>query len=174
MQELFVDENTSRGYLFAVLRTPMHHKPELRKALNLLRMPGQSRIHFVDERNSRRREILSVITSLRPALTIITSQSKTQKVAREQCLRALLRLAQDHDVASVTLERDESVLQFDRRILFEEGRAIGPALRVRYHHESPRAEPLLWVPDAIAWSFAKGGDWRRRVLPLIDQVIRVD
>jgi hypothetical protein len=32
-------------------------------------------------------------------------------------------------------------------------------------------EPLLWVPDAIAWAVGRGGDWRRRAEPLLDKVV---
>ena len=39
-----------------------------------------------------------------------------------------------------------------------------------YEHLSPRMEPLLWIPDAVAWCWAKGGVWKDRVLPLVDGV----
>jgi hypothetical protein len=42
-----------------------------------------------------------------------------------------------------------------------------------YELEVPRKEPLLWLADAIAWSYAKGGDWQRRVNPLISGVTKV-
>jgi len=41
---------------------------------------------------------------------------------------------------------------------------------VRYVHRKPSTEPLLAIPDASAWSWAKGGDWRRRIDPLITDV----
>jgi hypothetical protein len=28
---------------------------------------------------------------------------------------------------------------------------------------------MLWAADAIAWSYTKGGDWLRRVSPMIVQ-----
>ena len=28
-----------------------------------------------------------------------------------------------------------------------------------------KADPLLWVPDAVAWSWMRGGEWRRAVAP---------
>lgn len=27
-----------------------------------------------------------------------------------------------------------------------------------YHHRTAAEEPMLWIPDAIAWSFGRGGD----------------
>ena len=40
-------------------------------------------------------------------------------------------------------------------------------------HLSPYEEPLLWVSDAVAWAVGAGGDWRRRVEPMIDEVVRL-
>lgn len=65
------------------------------------------------------------------------------------------------------LERDESIEQADRRILFREVRKLGLADALTYAFEAPHLEPLLWTADAIAWSYAKGGDWRRRAESMI-------
>lgn len=92
---------------------------------------------------------------------------------REDCLRALLSHASLIGVTKITFELDESVLQFDKRILFRESQKVEPHRRVNYAHENPRSEPLLWIPDAVAWSFVKGGDWRRRISPLLENVIRI-
>ena len=174
MFEYFVDENSSKNYFLCSLSVALNRKPQLRKALRLLRMPGQSRIHFVDERDARRRQIMSAIANLRVQTTIIESRSKNQKDARGKCLRALMRRAHARSAVSITLERDESVMQFDRRILFEANRVFGSEGSVTYANESPRSEPLLWIPDAVAWCYAKGGEWRRRIDPLIVEIIRVD
>ena len=44
---------------------------------------------------------------------------------------------------------------------------------MQYRHEAAAAEELLAVPDAIAWCWAKGGDWRRRVEALVVDVRQV-
>lgn len=173
MHEYFVDENSSRGYHLAAALLPTAQKSEFRRILSGLRMPGQNRIHFVDERDSRRRLILTAITAFEPAITIVETRTKNQKVAREDCLKALMSHASLIGVTNITFELDESVLQFDKRILFRESQKVEPHRRVNYAHENPRSEPLLWIPDAVAWSFVKGGDWRRRISPLIENVIRI-
>jgi hypothetical protein len=33
-------------------------------------------------------------------------------------------------------------------------------------------DPMLWIPDAVAWSWVKGGEWRDCVAPY-STVIRV-
>jgi hypothetical protein len=35
---------------------------------------------------------------------------------------------------------------------------------------APHLDPLLWIPDAIAWSWAKGGEWRQLVAPYCELV----
>ena len=62
------------------------------------------------------------------------------------------------------LERDESLGTWDDQRLIEITRNLEAGL-VRYEHRSPTEELLLGLPDAIAWCWAKGGDWRRQVAP---------
>ncbi len=42
-----------------------------------------------------------------------------------------------------------------------------------YEHLRSHEEPLLWVPDAVAWCHGADGEWRRRVVQIIDAVIDV-
>jgi len=37
----------------------------------------------------------------------------------------------------------------------------------------PAQEPLLAIPDAIGWAWARGADWRRRARALVSDVIDV-
>jgi len=39
-----------------------------------------------------------------------------------------------------------------------------------YEHLRPYEDPLLWIPDAVSWCYGAGGDWRRRVSPLVERV----
>ena len=47
------------------------------------------------------------------------------------------------------------------------GRPGAPA----YVHLPAHQEPLLWSADALAWAYGAGGDWRRRVDPLLDMAV---
>lgn len=42
-----------------------------------------------------------------------------------------------------------------------------------YEHLPSTAEPLLWIFDTVAWCHGAGGDWRRRVEPVVAQVVEV-
>lgn len=55
----------------------------------------------------------------------------------------------------------------DKRVLFRDVKRHGVSGTLTYVHESPHQEPLLWIADAVAWSYTRGGDWKRRIQPLI-------
>jgi hypothetical protein len=42
-----------------------------------------------------------------------------------------------------------------------------------YRHMNSRHEPLLWLPDIIAWCYGRGGTWRDAVEPLVTEVIEI-
>jgi hypothetical protein len=42
-----------------------------------------------------------------------------------------------------------------------------------YRHMNSRHEPLLWLPDIIAWCYGRGGTWRDAVEPLVAEVIEI-
>jgi hypothetical protein len=58
----------------------------------------------------------------------------------------------------------------DRKLLYELTRKTGCAETLRYVYHRGTSEELLWIPDAIAWCWARGGAWRQRVVPLIDDI----
>ncbi|GAB92184.1 hypothetical protein [Gordonia rhizosphera] len=82
------------------------------------------------------------------------------------------------DLAAVSatrlvIEQDDSLLAADRAVLYTAVRRHGVPQLV-YEHQRPAAEPMLWVSDAVVWCYAKGGEWRRRVQPVINSVTIVD
>jgi hypothetical protein len=42
-----------------------------------------------------------------------------------------------------------------------------------YRHMNSRHEPLLWLPDIIAWCYGRGSTWRDAVEPLVTEVIEL-
>jgi hypothetical protein len=45
----------------------------------------------------------------------------------------------------------------------------GPA----YEHLRSHEDPALWIPDVLAWCHGAGGDWRRRIAPLVRTTVDV-
>lgn len=67
----------------------------------------------------------------------------------------------------LVLEQDDLLLSWDNQHLIEFTRAAGCRDTLRYQHRRATEERLLAIPDAIAWCWAKGGHWRRRIQPVV-------
>jgi hypothetical protein len=50
-------------------------------------------------------------------------------------------------------------------VLFHAAREHGCSDSLQYELLAAHADPLLWIPDAVAWSWVKGGEWRDLVAP---------
>ena len=73
-------------------------------------------------------------------------------------------------VHTVPVQSRATVDHLDDRVIKAALRRIGTG-ELTFGHASAHEEPLLWVPDAIAWAVGRGGDWRRRAEPLLDKVV---
>ncbi|MEV6340944.1 hypothetical protein AB0M12_40270 [Nocardia vinacea] len=167
----FVDETKQNGLLIVSTLAEVRHIQQSRKVLQAQRAKGQNRIHFKKEDDSRRRAICSTLCTLEVQVTVYDATGiRDAAEARTGCLTAIVE-----DLAAVggrrlTIEQDDSLVHSDRRTLYAAVRKFDVADTLAYEHMRPNQEPLLWVSDAVAWCVAKGGDWRRRVDPLITQV----
>lgn len=172
--DVFVDESKAREYLLVAAVIAPGSSGHQRNAMRALLLPGQPRLHMKKERDSRRQRILGTIAALGTQITIYraprTLGSEVQR--RAFCLDRLVR---DIGAAGgqLCLERDESLVGSDRRRLIEATRAVGSMATLRYWHESAASEPLLSIPDAIGWAWARGGEWRRLVKAIGVEVIDV-
>lgn len=170
MTILFIDETKASGYTIVSAAIVPADVALMRKKVAELRKPGQRRIHFVKENDSRRREILSAFGRLGVSCQLYSAPGLTDAVARERCLVELIGDAASGKVSRIVLERDDSIVEFDRRILYRELELHGMRDKVTYAHETSASEQLLCIPDAVAWSYARGGDWKTRVQPLLSGV----
>jgi hypothetical protein len=174
MTSLYIDESKSKGYTIVTAAVIQSDIAATRKAVAQLRQSGQRRVHFVKESDPRRRQILSALEALDFRARIYHCSGMDEAGAREACLAAIVADAVRDGVNRMVLERDDSIEKFDRQILFRELGAGGARESIRYSHDTAVQEPLLWVPDAIAWSYAKGGDWRRRIEPVVANIVEVE
>jgi hypothetical protein len=170
---LYLDESKSKGYTIVTAAIVPANAAVLRKELDKLRKKGQSRLHFVKESDSRRRQIISTLIELGFTARIYHIAGVKEAVGREACLAAIVNDAVEHGVTRLVLERDDSIEKFDRKILAREIHVRGLTQTVNYAHDTASSEPLLWVPDAIAWSFARGGEWNSRIQPLLASVTQL-
>lgn len=128
----------------------------VREALYPLRLPGQVKLHWTDERDSRRRKIVDTLTSIDSMQAIITHRSapsrKTERF-RRKCLEQMYYELSDMQIQDVTLEsRQEAQNKKDREhIVALQGQGQCAALRIK--HVRGGDDPLLWIPDAVLGAF---------------------
>ena len=167
MSILFVDESKAKGYTMAAALVASGNISDLRQSMRALVLPGQRRLHFTKERANRRRLILSRMADLGVRVQVFHCTATSDAIGREACLIGLVDHAAKEAHTKIVIERDQSIEQSDRKILFREVKKHKLTGTLTYALEDPYLEPLLWIPDAVAWSYSKGGDWKRRAEPLI-------
>lgn len=164
---VYVDESKARGYYVVATAAVVGDVQASERALRALLKPGQRRIHFKSESDSRRRLILSRMCALDVRVSVWIVKQRSDKEARPLSFSALIEEAARDGIDQLIIERDESVEQADRRLIAEILRREGSA-GFRYQHAAPHEHPLLWVSDAVAWCYSSGGDWIRRAEAIVE------
>jgi hypothetical protein len=125
---------------------------------------------MVDERDSRRRQVISAILALDAVRGILYVGPRPVSRARPACLSALADDTLRMGVGRLVLDRgEENQNRRDRATL----QASLAKSDVRYQHAPSWEHPGLQIADIIAWAYGAGGDWRRRIAPVIDGVRHV-
>jgi hypothetical protein len=164
----FLDESKRRGLLVAAAVLQPRALAPARTVLRQLCLPGQSRLHFTKERNDRRGQILTAILNLDVVVDLYDATGiRDPQRARAACLQAVV-----HDLAAaggqrLVLEQDDSLVRSDQAVLYAAVRDAAAGDRLTYEHVPARSEPLLWVADAAAWCWSRGGSWPGRLQPII-------
>lgn len=145
----------------------------VRTALRSHLKAGQHRLHFVSESDRRRKTILDQIAELQIVSMLYVTKDGNERAARA---RLLVAAAQDLESAGcdyLTIESRENRDHLDRQVLYG---VLGAHPKVCHQHLAAAAEPLLWIPDAIAWAYGRGGEWAQRLdrLGLIGGVRRIE
>lgn len=159
---LFADETKQNGYLMVVSAILPCDLNQSRRTVRDLVLPGQRRLHMKNESDSRKKLILSTLGRMAVEAVVYDAgkRYRTQREARAACLQTIVKDAALRGHTGLTLEIDQTLEQWDKQNLIEATRAAGYTMH--YGHETASAESLLAIPDALAWAYAKGGDWRRR------------
>ena len=168
---MFVDESKARSFILVGTMCPDAALNPLRKGLTKLLLPGQERLHFTKERDSRRREILThILTSPLSTVVVETTKRPSEIEARARALRRLVREAATRSVGHITIERDLSMLAIDQKIMAEMAWFERRDFPVTYSWARPHQEPLLWAADALAWCWAAGGSWKQQIREKVKSV----
>ncbi len=169
----FVDESRrNKDYLVAAALIVPGDLRRLRTSMRGLLLPGQKELHFKKETPSRRREIASRLAEERIAVRVyLASCALGEEAARRVCVVHLVEDALAAGASRMVLDsrevRDEDDRVAIRAVLGKRERETGFA----YEHFDSTQEPLLWIADAVVWCYGAGGDWRRRIGAVLEEVI---
>lgn len=166
-EHVFVDECKDHGYLVLAASLPSEELRTARKLVMSLYHRNQRRLHFKSESDSSRRKILAAIAQIDPEVLLYDGSNRPRPRRRDACLIKLVHHLAAREATELTLERDDGLLDVDRKLLYQQTRVLGWAGTLRYRHLAAHEEPLLAIPDAIAWCWNRGGEWRQRVRALI-------
>jgi hypothetical protein len=163
----YVDETKSRGLVVVAAIADVRDLQASRKTLVALRLRGQERIHFKSESDSRRRTIADAIAGLPIRIHVYDAAALPEREGRTQALQMLVADLAGMSATRLVIEQDDSLLRADRQTLFAATRKQQIQDRLAYEHLRAKQEPMLWVPDAVAWCLAKGGHWKTRIERMI-------
>lgn len=169
--DLYVDESKSKCFCMVGVVVARHDMDRVSRAMQEARVRGSSWIHFTKEKDAERSRILRVISALPVQALVVEATATKGKVARDQVLAAVTRWAVEHGVARMVLDLDASTLQSDRRVIRQVLVESGGELE--YDHRRSRESPLLWLPDAVAWCWTRGGRWRQSADEVTNWVVSV-
>lgn len=159
----FLDESTRRHtYIICVATLLPGDLVVARQVLRSLRVRGQRRIHFSTESDQRRRGLLREMSRLAASAVIYVAKDRNEVAARTAILTACVVQLREAGVSRLVLEARDGQDHRDRVDIY---RTLGPSASppFSYMHQTASNEPLLWVPDAVAWAWGRGGVWRQRV-----------
>jgi hypothetical protein len=172
----FADESR-RGQVYRVAAALVDPADlaRLRKQLRTLLLPGQRELHFKRETAERGRMIISRMVAAQARVRVyMRSCADGEEIARQVCLTRLvsdLVIDGAHRlVLDARADRDAHDQRTIRAVLGKHPRDLG----LTYEHLDSASEPLLWLADATAWCVGAGGDWARRIAPVLAGVVDLD
>ena len=161
----FIDESRRRGeYLVAVVEVAAGDLGVVRRRLRSFLLPGQRRLHFVDERNQRRQQLLDEFSRLpmRAKVMAVRLGTRPEAEARRVALTTILTDL-DPTVDRLIIESRHGRDHQDRRVIATVLHTLQRTRSLHYDHRLPHEEPGLWLPDGIAWAAGAGGGWSERL-----------
>jgi hypothetical protein len=168
----FVDESKAKGYYIAAAVISPSDVAAARSTISGLRHKGSGSVHFKSEKDSMRQSFLKGVVPTGAQTFIYVVKDKPDKIARPACLRALVDDLCAAEASRLILDQDDSLAAADRKIIAAQLRSNQSA-GIEYGHRKRQEEPLLWVSDAVAWCYQKGGPWIDYAAPLVAGVRRL-
>lgn len=171
---VFVDESRRSSYLLVAAFVETRQLPGVRTLMRRLRVAGERRLHFKSESDTVRKDVIGRLVDAGFRSRIYLGRGPSEAV-RQRCLARLVVDLVEERVTRLVLDgRGPVEDRVDRRVITRSLRECGvPDDSILYEHLGSHGDPALWVPDAIAWCHGAGGEWRKRVAPLVEAVVDI-
>lgn len=169
---VFTDESKRRDFVLVAGAVLPDSLASARQQIQSLYLPGQRGIHMVKERAGRQRSILRAIAALEVEVTVylaVKGRYKTERIARQRCIEELVTDIASRGHSHLCIERDDSTAADDRRTISRQLQQVGYRNQLSYSHNKVASEPLLVIPDAIAWAWPQR-NWRKECASVVKQV----
>lgn len=179
----YIDESSiafppgSRVYRVCAAIVDTDDADDILGRLTSLWSPGSKKLHWRDESDKRRRQMVAMVAGIGSSHVIISYRSEQssgtkQERARRKCLEQIYYELAERGILAAVLESRDAV-QDSRDIQHIAAlQGAGQATGLRIWHRPGRDEPLLWIPDIVLGAFnaAAAGDgsfWE----PVRDQML---
>lgn len=153
----FVDESYKKHFVMIATEIPEIAIHRTRLALCGLLRPHQTHLHMKKESPAGQKRILDELGGLhlRHFGSEISLGNSTLSHARQLALRNVITASAANLPTRITLDNSTHKKRDELTIASVLGRNHDVSIR----HWPTRNEPLLWIPDAIAWSLTRGGQY---------------
>lgn len=159
----YLDES-QRSRVYAVTTVAIEHSAvsTVRAQVRSLRPKQVARRHFVKESDESKLRMLDLFRDLQGVdITTVSCGAAAKPLAqRAACLDVLARRLREGGCDRLILDHVEPVQQGrDRSVLAPVFGGSGISYSYEVAHST---EPMLWIPDAVAWCVGKPA-WRRHI-----------
>ncbi|MFM6963423.1 MAG: hypothetical protein ACKOWJ_04055 [Micrococcales bacterium] len=167
----FVEESAAKKYRLCLVAIPVEKLAETRKTMQTLRLKGQKRIHMQKESDSRRRQILSTILGMDDwECLILESRSAhlPDTVARQHLLILASTLKIWGSISNLVIEESNDRARDKETLAWILSNSTH---KIDYRFLTSSQDECLWIADALAWAFSKGGEHRVKVRERIQLIV---
>jgi hypothetical protein len=168
--DAFVDESI-RGQRYLLCCSLVHAQniPAIRQQIEKSQFKGR-RIHFNSANTATRRNFLNLLNNA-PTQSLLVVSNINHRThlfqARHQALAELVSVLQRRKVERLIIESRGDDSDDVRTILTSRSKRE----RLYFEHRQAKHEPMLWIPDAVAWCYGAGGVWASEIESLVERVI---
>jgi hypothetical protein len=160
-QFAFVDESLRPGrYLLGCVIVEATVAGPMRRNVRKLLLPNERRLHIRKSDRPQRLRILSTVAGWNLDARVYECRHRETVGAEEARQLGVERLVRDLQATgidtTVYIERREGADDRDRSTIIRARQRRPP---LDFHHLRPPDDPLLWLPDCIAWAVGAGGEW---------------